>query len=174
MDRARANTFYYRKITKEKKSYNIRLILIVISFVNIFLYYSAYVYYDTILDALAKYNISAGFLTFLKYFIVFVLGFLIGFLITLGMRLKVKMNYYDIKVLALVGIIPALAIIISYSGIANIIIRGVFNSNTTVNDLYFYFFSRTDIWAIWLGVAVGSSIRLKLIQKKRYKHQVLD
>ncbi len=151
-----------------------RYILIIISFINILLYYSAYAYYDTILDALAKYELPLGLLTFLKYFIIFVLGFSIGFLITLGMRLKVNMNYYDIKVLALVGLIPALAILISYSGVANLLVNKVFNSNATISELYFYFFSRTDIWAIWLGIAAGSSIRLKLVQKRKYRHEALE
>ncbi len=151
-----------------------RFILIIISFINILLYYSAYAYYDTILDALAKYDLPLGLLTFLKYFIIFILGFSIGFLITLGMRLKVNMNYYDIKVLALVGLIPALAILFSYSGIANLLVNKVFNSSTTISELYFYFFSRTDIWAIWLGVAAGSSIRLKLVQKRKYRHETIE
>lgn len=151
-----------------------RFILIIISFVNILLYYSAYAYYDTILGALAKYELPVGLLSFMKYFIIFILGFLIGFLIILGMRLKVNKNYFDIKVLLLVGLVPALAIIISYSGLANFLVASIFKSNSTVSELYYYFFSRTDIWAIWLGIATGSSIRVKLIQKKKYKHQVID
>lgn len=174
MTRFRESNYYYRTIRKEKRNYNMRIILIIICFLNIFLYYSAYAYYDTILDALARYELPVGLLTFLKYFIVFILGFLIGFLIILSMRLKVKMNYYDIKVLASVGIIPALALLISYSGIADFIVDKVFNSNPTINELYFYFFSRTDIWAIWLGIAVGSSIRIRLLQRRKYKHQALD
>ena len=151
-----------------------RFVLIIISFVNILLYYSAYAYYDTILGALAKYELPVGLLSFIKYFIVFILGFLIGFLIILGMRLKVNMNYFDIKVLLLVGLVPALAIIFSYSGFANFLVASIFKSNDTVSELYYYFFSRTDIWAIWLGVATGSSIRIKLFQKKKYKHEAIE
>ncbi len=151
-----------------------RFILIIISFINIFLYYSAYAYYDTILGALAKYELPVGLLSFIKYFIIFILGFLIGFLIILGMRLKVNTNYFDIKVLLLVGLVPVLAIIISYSGLANFLVTSIFKSNNTVSELYYYFFSRTDIWAIWLGIATGSSIRIKLIQKKKYKHEAIE
>ena len=151
-----------------------RFVLIIISFVNILLYYSAYAYYDTILGALAKYELPVSLLSFIKYFIIFILGFLIGFLIILGMRLKVKMNYFDIKVLLLVGLVPALAIIISYSGLANFLVTSIFKSNDTVNELYYYFFSRTDIWAMWLGIATGSSIRIKLSQKKKYKHEAIE
>jgi hypothetical protein len=151
-----------------------RFTLIIISFVNILLYYSAYAYYDTILAALAKYDLPVGLLSFIKYFIVFILGFLIGLLIILGMRLRVSMNYFDIKVLILVGIIPALALIISYSGLATFLVASIFKSNATVSELYYYFFSRTDIWALWLGIATGSSVRLKLLKKRKYKHQAVE
>ena len=151
-----------------------RFILIIISFINIFLYYAAYAYFDNILIALARYELPVGFLIFLKYFIIFVLGFLIGFLITLGMRLRVSMNYFDIKVLLMVGFIPAFAIILSYSGLISFLTNTIFKANENIGELYYYFFSRTDIWSIWLGVATGSSVRLKLLQKRKYKHQAME
>ncbi|HAJ95048.1 MAG TPA: hypothetical protein DCP02_02330 [Actinobacteria bacterium] len=151
-----------------------RFILIIISFINIFLYYTAYAYFDNILIAFARYELPMGFLIFLKYFIIFVLGFLIGFLIILSMRLRVSMNYFDIKVLLMVGLIPALAIILSYSGLAGFLTNTIFKSNENISELYYYFFSRTDIWSIWLGVATGSSVRLKLLQKRKYKHQAME
>jgi hypothetical protein len=152
-----------------------RALLIIICFINIFLYYAAYSYFDNILAALAKYELPVGLLTFIKYFIVFVLGFLIGLLVILGMRLRVSMNYFDIKVLLLAGFLPAFAIILSYSGLVTFLINTFFSGNETISELYYYFFSRTDIWALWLGVATGASIRLKLMQHKRkYKHQAID
>jgi len=151
-----------------------RFILIIICFVNILLYYTAYAYFDNILIALARYELSVGFLTFLKYFIIFVLGFLIGFLIILSMKLRVDMNYFDLKGFLMVGLIPVLAIILSYSGLVSFLVNTFFKSNGTINELYYYFFSRTDIWSLWLGVATGSSIRLKLLQKRKYKHQAIE
>lgn len=152
-----------------------RILLIIVCFINIFLYYTAYAYFDNILAALARYELSVGFLTFLKYFIIFVLGFLIGLLVILGMRLKVSMNYFDLKVLILTGLIPALAIIVSYSGLAGFLVNTFFSNNDTVSELYYYFFSRTDIWSLWLGFAAGASVRLKLMQqKRRYKHQAMN
>ena len=152
-----------------------RILLIIICFINIFLYYAAYSYFDNILAALARYELPVGFLTFLKYFIIFILGFLIGLLVILGMRLRVSMNYFDMKVLLLAGFIPAFAIILSYSGLVSFLINSFFSGNETISELYYYFFSRTDIWALWLGVATGASIRLKLMQPNRkYKHQAID
>ena len=166
---------YSRKDDSPKDQGKIRVLLIIICFINIFLYYTAYSYFDNILAALAKYALPVGFLTFIKYFIIFVLGFLIGLLVILGMRLRVSINYFDLKVLLLVGMIPALAIILSYSGLVSFLINNLFSGNETISELYYYFFSRTDIWALWLGVATGASIRLKLMQqKKKYKHQAID
>ncbi|GEM_PF-542424 len=166
---------YTKKAYKPKDFGKMRLFLIIICFINIFLYYTAYAYFDNILDALAKYQLPVGFLTFIKYFIIFILGFLIGLLIILGMRLKVSMNYFDIKVLLLAGLIPALAIILSYSGFVSFLINNFFNTNETITELYYFFFLRTDIWALWLGIAAGASVRLKLMyQKRRYKHQAMD
>jgi len=157
------------------KSGRIRALLIIICYINIFLYYAAYAYFESILTALARFELPVGFLTFLKYFIIFVLGFLIGFLIVLGTRLKVHSSYFDIRVFLLVGLIPALAIILSYSGAVNFLIDNYFSGNETVSELYYYFFSRADLWGLWLGIATGASIRLKLIQeKRRYKHQAID
>jgi hypothetical protein len=172
----KSQKYTYSKKEDPPKDYGkMRSLLIAFCFLNIFLYYTAYAYFDNILAALARYELPVGFLTFLKYFIIFVLGFLIGLLIILSMRLKVSMNYFDLKVLVLAGLVPALAIILSYSGLAGFIIRNLFSGNETVNELYYYFFSRTDIWALWLGVATGGSIRLRLMQrKKRYKHQAMD
>ena len=166
---------YSRKEDTQKDHGKMRVILIIICFINIFLYYTAYSYFDNILAALARYELPVGLLTFLKYFIIFVLGFLIGLLIILGMRLRVSMNYFDLKVLLLAGLIPALAIILSYSGMVGFLINTFFSGNETITELYYYFFSRTDIWALWLGVATGASVRLKLMQQKRkYKHQAMD
>ena len=170
---------YSRKKSRDNTAPNnygkMRVLLIIICILNIFLYYAAYSYFDNILAALAKYELPVGFLTFLKYFIIFILGFLIGLLIILGMRLRVSMNYFDLKVLLLAGSIPALAILLAYSGLASFLINTLFSGNETVSELYYYFFSRTDIWALWLGVATGASIRLKLMQqRKKYKHQAMD
>jgi hypothetical protein len=168
--------YTYSKKENAPRDYGkMRALLIVFCFINIFLYYAAYAYFDNILAALARYELPVGFLTFIKYFIIFILGFLIGLLIILSMRLKVSMNYFDVKVLVLAGLLPALAIILSYSGLAGFLVRSFFSGNETVNELYYYFFSRTDIWALWLGVATGASIRLRLMQQiKRYKHQAMD
>ena len=158
-------------INKKKKFF-----LIAFSFVNIILYYTAFAYFDNIMDALAIYNLSAGFLSFLRLSIVFILGFVIGFLIAISTKVMVSTNYFDIKVFLIAGCIPALALILYNTGAVNLLVTRLFNSDLTISELVFYFFSRDTIWAIWLGISAGASVRLTFISqpKKRFKHQFID
>jgi hypothetical protein len=85
------------------------------------------------------------------------------------------MNYFDIRVFLIVGCIPALALILYNTGAVNLVVTKFFNSNLTVSELVFYFFSRETVWAIWLGISIGASVRLRFSSlKKRFKHQVID
>ncbi|MFZ3387149.1 MAG: hypothetical protein WA120_08240 [Candidatus Hydromicrobium sp.] len=152
-----------------------RFFLIAASFVNIILYYTAFAYFDNIMDALAVYNLPVSFLNFLRLFIVFILGFMIGFLIAISMKSVVNINYFDIRVFLIAGCIPALALILYNTGAVNLVVTKFFNSNLTVSELVFYFFSRDIIWAIWLGISAGASVRLKFKSSgKKFKHQILD
>ncbi|MEA2016413.1 MAG: hypothetical protein U9O59_06910 [Actinomycetota bacterium] len=152
-----------------------RLILIIFSFANIVLYYTAYAYFDNIISALAVYNLPAGLLNFLKFFILLVLGFMIGFLIVVSIKQGWCRNYFDLKAFLLVGCIPAVALLFYKTGLVNMVVSRLFNSDLTVSELAFYFFSRETIWAIWLGISIGASLRLKFRPSQRkFKHQIMD
>jgi hypothetical protein len=59
------------------------------------------------------------------------------------------------------------------TGAVNLIVTRFFNSNLTVSDLVYYFFSNNSIWSLWLGISIGSSVRLRFVSKDRkFKHQV--
>ncbi|MCL5071003.1 MAG: hypothetical protein M1308_08925, partial [Actinobacteria bacterium] len=147
----------------------VRRYLLIICFVNIILYYSAFAYFDNILDALSRFNLPVGFLNFLQYFIILALGFMIGFLIVLSMRIKSSRNYFDIKVMLLSGLIPILALLLYKTGFVNFIVTRFFNSNITISEAVFYFFSMTKIWTLWLGITIGASVRIKLPEKKKFR-----
>lgn len=152
-----------------------RLFLKIFSFINILLYYTAFAYFDNITGALAVYNLPAGFLNFLRFIIVFLLGFVIGFLIILSMKSGENRNYFDIKALMITGCIPAAALILYKTGLVDLAVTRLFNSDLTVSELAFYFFSRETVWAIWLGISVGASIRLKFRSTERhFKHQIKE
>lgn len=152
-----------------------RLFIKIFSFINIILYYAAYAYFDNIISALAHYNLSTPFLDFLRFIIVFILGFMIGLLIIINMKPEVSMNYFDIRTFLIAGSIPAVALILYKSGLVNLAVDRLFNSNLTVSELAFYFFSRETVWAIWLGFAAGASVRLGFKTRgKKFKHQVSE
>jgi hypothetical protein len=152
-----------------------RLFLIIFSYINVILYYIAFAYFDNIIGELASYNLSAGFLGFLRFIIILILGFMIGFLISISMRPLEKKNYFNIKTFLISGFMPAMALLMYKTGLVNIIVAKLFNSNLTISELAFYFFSREAIWTIWLGVSIGASVRLKFgSPDKRFKHQVID
>jgi len=152
-----------------------RIFLTIFSFINIILYYTAFSYFDYILDAFAVYNIPVGLLSFLRYFIVLILGFMIGLLIILSMRYKHKRNHFDYRVFLMAGLLPAVFLILANTGAVNLVVTRFFGSNSTVSDLVYYFFSNNSIWSLWLGISVGVSIRLRFGQReKKFKHLVND
>ncbi len=152
-----------------------RIFLIIFSFINIILYYTAFAYFDNITAALAAYSLPAGFLSFLRLIIVLILGFMIGLLIILSMKPIVNRNYFDIKTFLISGCIPAIALLLYKTGLVNTVVTELFNSSLTISELAFYFFSRETVWGLWLGISMGTSVRLKLrASSKRFRHQVTD
>jgi len=154
-----------------------RLFLIIFNFINLILYYTAFAYFDNIASALVYYNVSAGFLSFLKFIIILILGFMIGLLIAISIKQVKNKNYFDLKTFLIAGSIPAIALIAYKTGLVDAAVSNIFNSSLTISELAFYFFSRETVWAIWLGVSIGASVRLRFgtsDKNKRFKHQVLD
>ena len=91
----------------------------------------------------------------------------------LMLQLKIDRSLFSFKNLILIGIVPFIFLILSEGTITSFIINSLFNSNKTLSDLAFYLFSRQTIWALWLGFAVGSSIRVSF-SRKEYKHISVD
>ncbi|MBU4450946.1 MAG: hypothetical protein KKE35_06605, partial [Actinobacteria bacterium] len=60
--------------------------------------------------------------------------------------------------------------ILSQGGITNFFITKLFNSSRQISEAAFYFFSRQIIWSMWLGFAIGVSIRLSF--KKKLTHEI--
>ena len=150
-----------------------RYFLIVFSFINTIFYILAYAYYDTILSFLGVENISAPALNYIKLLILLVIGFCIGTNVMLMLRLKLERSIFSFTNLILIGIIPFLCLILSQGSITGFIITRFFNSNARLSELAFYLFSRQTIWALWLGFAIGSSVRFGF-PKRRHRHVVND
>ena len=84
---------------------------------------------------------------------------------------KYEKSYFDYKFALIVGILPFIFLILSQGAITNFIIVKVFNSNRQISEFVFYFLSRQIVWAMWLGFALGTSVRLAF--KRRLKHEVI-
>ena len=151
-----------------------RKVLLITCLINLILYYCAFAFYDNILGALAKFSLPGGFLSFLQFFITLVLGFFIGFLIILAMKLKTSRNFFDLKVMLIVGSFPIIALLFYKTGLAGLMAAKLFNSNKSINEAVFYFFSNIKIWALWLGISIGASVRIKLPEKKKFRHEASE
>jgi len=146
-----------------------RVFLIIFSFINAFLYFLLYAYYDNILALFGSSGITSGFLGFLKTLILLVVSFLIGLIVSLLIRMQVTESFFDLRLALIVGIIPFIFLILSQAGVSNFILTKIFSASSKVSDFIFYFLSRQIVWTMWLGFALGASVSIAF--KKRLKHE---
>ncbi|MBU4292676.1 MAG: hypothetical protein KJ770_01310 [Actinobacteria bacterium] len=147
-----------------------RIFLIVIAFINTMLYLFVYAYFENIMGLFGNVNVAGGWLTFLKILDLIIVGFLIGLIVALLLRLSIEKSFFDFRMLLIVGILPFIFLILSQGGITNFFITKLFNSSRQISEAAFYFFSRQIIWSMWLGFAIGVSIRLSF--KKKLTHEI--
>jgi hypothetical protein len=146
-----------------------RLFLIVMSFITAFLYFLIYALYDNILAVFGSIDVTGALISFLKIFILIIVSFLIGLIVILLLRIRYEKSHFDYRFLLVVGILPFIFLILSQGAVTNLIIVKIFNSNRQISEFVFYFLSRQIVWAMWLGFALGTSVRLSF--KRRLKHE---
>ncbi len=148
-----------------------RIFLIIFSFINAFLYFLVYAYYDNILALFGSVNVTSGLLSFIKLLILVIFAFLIGLVVSLLIGgTRTDRSYFDYRIALIVGILPLIFLILSQGSITSFITVRIFGSNRQISELIFYFLSRQIVWAMWLGFAIGVSVRVAF--KKRIKHAV--
>ena len=147
-----------------------RIFLIVIAFINTMLYLFVYAYFENIMGLFGNVSVAGGWLSFLKILDLIIVGFLIGLIIAMLLRLRIEKSFFDYRMLLIVGILPFIFLALSGGQITNFFIAKLFNSSRQISEAAFYFFSRQIIWAIWLGLAIGVSVRLAF--KKKLKHEM--
>ncbi|MFA5014122.1 MAG: hypothetical protein WC549_01085 [Actinomycetota bacterium] len=150
-----------------------RLFLIIFSFINTVFYVLVYSYFDNILDIFGATGLSSIATNYIKLAVLLIVGFCIGMMVMLILRLKIKKNLFSFKNLLIVGIFPFICLILSEGSITSFIINKLFNSSERMSELAFYLFSRQTIWSLWLGFAIGTSIRFSF-KKKEYKHLSIE
>lgn len=146
-----------------------RIFLIVFSFINTIFYILIYSYFDNILDFFGGVNLSSTAVNYIKLLALLIVGFYIGLNVMLILRLKIKRNLFSFRNLIIIGIIPFICLILSEGTITSFVITKFFNSSERLSELVFYLFSRQTIWSLWLGFAIGSSVRISFSRRK-YKY----
>ncbi|HEX7561419.1 MAG TPA: hypothetical protein VF347_04430 [Candidatus Humimicrobiaceae bacterium] len=146
-----------------------RLFLVITSFITAFLYFLIYALYDNILAVFGSIDVTGAFISFLKIFILVIVSFLIGLIVILLLKIRYEKSHFDYRFLLIVGILPFIFLILSQGAVTNLIIVKVFNSNRQISEFVFYFLSRQIVWAMWLGFALGTSVRLSF--KRKIKHE---
>lgn len=137
-----------------------RIFLILFSYINLFIYIVIYALFDYIIDNLGFFGITAEVQNFVKIVILIIIGFLIGLIIIFFMEKEIKKSYFSYRAFLLMGAVPFIFLILSEGTITNFIIVNFFGSDLKLTELAFYLFSRTTIWSLWFGFAVGTCIRV--------------
>lgn len=149
----------------------LRLFLIIVSFANSLLYFIIYAYFDTIMELIGSSLLSGGLQSFIKILVLTIAGFCLGLVPMLLLSPGMRRNRMDIRNLILVGIVPFILLILSPGQVTDFIANSIFSGNETIKELLFYLFSRQAIWSLWLGFAIGTSVRISF-RKSRYSHAV--
>ncbi len=146
-----------------------RIFLIIVSFINTLLYVLIYAYYDTILDRIGTSLLSAGMQSFFKIVVLVAAGFCIGLMSMLLLSPGMKRSRFNIKNLLLIGLIPFILLLLSPGPVIDLIASRIFGNKESIRELLFYLLSRQAVLSIWLGFAVGSSVRIHF-GKRVHKH----
>ena len=146
-----------------------RIFLIIVSFINTLLYVLIYAYYDTILDRIGTSLLSAGMQSFFKIIVLIAAGFCIGLMSMLLLAPGMKRSRFNIKNLLLIGLIPFILLLLSPGPVIDLIASRIFGNKESIRELLFYLLSRQAILSVWLGFAVGTSVRIHF-GKRKHKH----
>ena len=148
----------------------LRIFLIIASFINSLLYFAVYAYFDTIIGFIGS-SMSGGVQSFLKILVLAIAGFCIGLIPMLILSPGMRRNRIDIKSLILVGIVPFILLVFSPGPVIDFIASRIFSGDVKIKELLFYLLSRQSLWSVWLGFAVGTSVRISF-RKRLPRHKV--
>jgi len=80
-----------------------------------------------------------------------------------------KRSRFNIKNLLLIGLIPFILLLLSPGPVIDLIASRIFGNKENTRELLFYLLSRQAILSVWLGFAVGTSVRIHF-GKKKHRH----
>ena len=146
-----------------------RIFLITVSFINSLLYFAVYTYFDTIIGIIGTSFLSGGMQTFIKILMLLIAGFCVGLIPMLILSPGMRRNRMEIRNLILVGIVPFILLVLSPGPVSDLIATKIFSNNEKIKELLFYLFSRQPLWSVWLGFAIGTSVRISF-KKREHRH----
>jgi len=147
----------------------LRIFLITVSFINSLLYFAVYTYFDTIIGIIGTSFLSGGMQTFIKILMLLIAGFCVGLIPMLILSPGMRRNRMEIRNLILVGIVPFILLVLSPGPVSDLIATKIFSNNEKIKELLFYLFSRQPLWSVWLGFAIGTSVRISF-KKREHRH----
>jgi len=147
----------------------LRIFLITVSFINSLLYFAIYAYFDTLMGIIGPAALSGGLQSFLKVLVLSAAGFCVGLIPMLILAPGMRRSRVDIKNLILMGIVPFILLMILPGPVSGFIITNIFSGNESIRELLLYLVSRQSLWSVWLGFALGTSVRISF-KKKLHRH----
>jgi hypothetical protein len=145
-----------------------RVFLIAVSFANSLLYILVYSYYNNIMDIFGA-SFSPAAQSFFKILVLIIAGFCIGLIPMLLLSAGMKRSRFDIKNFVLIGIVPLVLLLLSPGQVTDFIASAVFGNNEKIREALFYLLSRQTLWSVWLGFALGTSVKI-CFKRKIYRH----
>ncbi len=146
-----------------------RKFLITFSYINIILYLVLYSLFDYMLGRFPTLILSGPAITTIKIIFLIVTGFCLGIVISLLRGYEGMKSVFDYRIFLKTGILPFILLILSGGQITNFIITYLLGGSKQISELAFYLFSRDIIWAIWFGISIGVSVKLRFKRQRQLR-----
>jgi len=147
----------------------LRKFLIIFSYINIILYLVLYSLFDYMLENTPSLVLPPGLITTIKILFLISAGFCIGIVISILRGYDGMKSSFDYSIFLKIGILPLILLVLSGGQITSFIITYFLGGNKKISELAFYLFSRDAIWAIWFGISVGISVKLRFKRQKQLR-----
>jgi hypothetical protein len=147
----------------------LRKFLIIFSYINIILYFILYSLFDYMLGKIPLSGMPGPAITTIKILFLIAAGFCLGIVISILRGHEGMKNCFDYRIFLKTGILPFILLILSGGQITSLIITYFFGGSKQLSELAFYLFSRDIIWAVWLGISLGVSVKLRFKRQRQLR-----
>ncbi len=146
-----------------------RKFLIIFSYINIILYFVLYGLFDYMLGKIPRLAMPGAAITTIKIIFLIAAGFCLGIVISILRGHEGMKSDFDYRLFLKTGVLPFILLILSGGQITNFVITYLLAGSKQMSELAFYLFSRDAIWAVWLGISLGVSVRLRFKRQRQLR-----